>query len=390
MHVAIFVNRQYAAWLARKGILNIRAIRRTTSMAAVVLLGLVILVPFFADAVAQENLSDQMNRIRRDMDDIQSYLYRSTNVPPSRGVTTRAGPNPESMALLQRRVLEMQSQIRELTGQLEQSSHAVQLMGNRLDKLVRDVDLRLQSLESSRSPTAAAPPATVPGQAGMPPETVVSRDSTGTTIIASRTFAGTPLPPGSKMLGTVNQRDIDAVRAGQTPPPGAAMPSSGGALGTAPAPQSAPGPAGVTVSGVQQAVSTPSILPEGTVQEQYTFAFKLLRKRDYVTAETALREFIERHPDVPLAGNAMYWMGETYYVRKDFAEAARIFLDAYQRFPKGNKAADNLFKLAKSLSQIGENESACTTYGKLLKSFPAANARILASARNYMGRLACS
>ena len=390
MHVAKFVNRHYTTRLAWKGFLKIWAIRRATGNAAVILLGMVILFSFLADAVAQENLSDQMNRMRRDLDDIQNHLYRTTNVPPSKGVPSATDPNTESMALLQRQVLEMQSQIRDLTGQLEQTNHTIQLMGTRLDKLVRDVDLRLQSLENSRGPAAAQPLASTPGRAGTPPETVVSRDSKGTTIIASRTFAGAPLSQGSNVLGTVTQQDIDAIQQGQTPRSNAAAPSSGGALGKAPAPQSAPGPAGVTISGVQQAVSTPSILPEGTVQEQYTFAFKLLRKRDYITAETALREFIERHPDVPLAGNAMYWMGETYYVRKDFAEAARIFLDAYQRFPKGNKAADNLFKLAKSLSQIGENESACTTYGKLLKSFPTANARILASARNYMGRLSCS
>jgi tol-pal system protein YbgF len=378
MHVAIFVNGSNATGLVQKGLVEIRVIRRIMGMAAVILLGVAIVLPFTAGAIAQENLSDQMNRMRRELDVIQEYVYRSTNVPPSRDVASPVNPNSESMALLQRQVLEMQSQNRELTGQLEQANRAIQIMGTRLDKLVRDVDLRLQSLESAQGPVTARP------------QSMVSRDAKGTTIIASRTFAGAPIQPGSNVLGTVRQRDVDAIQPGQTPPPGAAAPSSGYTLRTAPALQPAPGPGDVTVSSVQQAVSTPSILPDGTVQEQYRFAFKLLRKRDYATAETALREFLERHPDVPLAGNAMYWMGETYYVRKDFAEAARIFLDAYQRFPKGNKAADNLFKLAKSLSQIGENESACTTYGKLLKSFPTANARILASARNYMARLACS
>jgi tol-pal system protein YbgF len=378
MHVVIFVNGRNTTGFTQKGLVKIRAVRRAVCMAAAILLGVLIVLPFTVGAIAQENLSDQMNRMRRELDVIQEYVYRSTNVPPSRDVASPVNPNTESMALVQRQVLELQSQNRELTGQLEQTNYAIRLMGTRLDKLVRDVDLRLQSLESAQRPVTA------------PPETMVRRDAKGTTIIATRTFAGAPIRPGSNFLGTVRQRDVDAIQPGQTPPPGTVVPYSGNALRNAPALQPAPGPASVTVSGVQQVVATPSILPDGTVQEQYGFAFKLLRKRDYATAETALREFIERHPDVPLAGNAMYWMGETYYVRKDFAEAARIFLDAYQRFPKGNKAADNLFKLAKSLSQIGENESACTTYGRLLKSFPTANARILASARNYMTRLACS
>jgi tol-pal system protein YbgF len=381
-----------AMGFARAALLKIHAVRRATGVAAVIFLGLLILVPFGAGAIAQENLSDQMKRLRQDLDDIQSYLYRSTDVPSSKGMAASSSSNPESLSLLQRQMLEMQTQMRELTGQLEQIDHGMRVMGKRLDKLVGDVDLRLRTLEDGGAMAAPRPVANGsvdPGRAGPAPRTVVSRDDRGTTIISSRTFAGTPRPTGSTVLGTVQQRDVDAVRQGQSAPL-AAAPAPRTAFQPAPAPRPAPGPARVTLGGVQPTLSTPSILPEGTIQEQYTFAFRLLRKRDYDTAEIALREFIERHPDVPLAGNAMYWMGETYYVRKDYAEAARIFLDAYQRFPKGNKAADNLFKLAKSLSQIGENESACTTYGKLLKSIPTANARILASARNDMSRLECS
>ena len=357
MHEAKFVIGHSAIGMTRLGILKIRA--GGSPIAAMLLLGMIILVP--SDAIAQDYFSEQINRLRRDMEDLQSYVYRSTNAPSFKDAKTSNNSNLESTALLQRQVLEMQTQLRELTGQLEQVNHTMQRIGNRLDKLVGDVDLRLRSLE--------APPAA---------------QSVGNGPLR----AGPPRPSAPNLLGTVKQRDVDAIRQGQKPRPGAVAPPP--RYAAAPAPRSAPGPAVVSAGGVQQTVSTPRILPDGTVQEQYTFAFKLLRKRDYVTAETALREFIERHPDVPLAGNAMYWMGETYYVRKDYEEAARIFLDAYQRFPKGNKAADNLFKLAKSLAQIGENASACATYGKLLKSLPTANARILASARSNMSRLECS
>ena len=131
-------------------------------------------------------------------------------------------------------------------------------------------------------------------------------------------------------------------------------------------------------------------LPEGTVRQQYQDAFNKLKTRNYAYAEKALRIFVDRYPDDPLAGDAMYWMGETHYVRKQYSEAVRIFLDAYQRFPKGNKAPDNLFKLAKSLSQIGENRSACVTYAELVKTFPSATQRILSGARSEMFRLGCS
>ena len=50
-----------------------------------------------------------------------------------------------------------------------------------------------------------------------------------------------------------------------------------------------------------------------------------------------------------LASNAYYWLGETFYVQKNFQKAAISFAKGYQKFPKGNKAIDQLFKLALTL-----------------------------------------
>ncbi|MEX2618011.1 MAG: tol-pal system protein YbgF [Alphaproteobacteria bacterium] len=314
-----------------------------------------------AIVAAQESLADQVNRLRRDLEDVQSYLYRSTNIPKSSGAGAH---NPESTALLQRQILEMQGQMRDLTGQIEKLRFDVRTVGDRLDKLVGDVDLRLQALESgtvARGRSEAYPAATPSEGARQVP---ADAGDSGTTIISSETVTGNQLPPGTKLLGTVDPNMVESTSEGQARQTSESTRTS--------------------------ALPRNGVLPEGTIQEQYQYAFKLLQQRDYANAEAALRQFVEEHPSDDLTGNAMYWMGETFYVRKDFPEAARVFLDAYQRFPNGNKAADNLFKLARSLSEIGENASSCTTYRELLKSYPNANERILDNARSDMSRLNCS
>ena len=131
-------------------------------------------------------------------------------------------------------------------------------------------------------------------------------------------------------------------------------------------------------------------LPPGTPKEQYDYAFSLLTQRDVVNAEAAFSAFVATHPNHRLAGNALYWLGETHYVRKNYAEAARVFLDSYRRYPKGNKAPDNLFKLGKSLGAVGEKDSACAAFKKLKEAYPTANARILSNSRSEMGKLKCS
>ncbi len=386
---------------------------RFSSFRVVMRLGAAFLVltalhtPSFAQSRGETNnaLVQEIERLRRDLSDVQRFVYRGgdTAAPPA---AANAGPAGAQSARLQRQLLEMQGQMRELTGHIERLQHDIRTMGARLDKLVADVDIRLQALEGgARVQSVDRGAGTLlhpnlaqrhPTSAQRHPNIPQTSPPSGTTVISSDGVTGTGagLAPGQKSLGEISRNDLAAVRSGQiippsdTPPPGnfvRPIPPVKRTLA-----QAAPAPGSVTssVATVSKPLST-SELPEGTARQQYEYAFGKLKERNYDDAEIAFRAFAERHPDDPLAGNAMYWMGETYYVRKQYSEAARIFLDAFQRFPKGNKAPDNLFKLAKSLVQIGETQSACTTYAELVKTFPQANRRIIGGARADMTRLGC-
>lgn len=355
-------------------------------------LSLIVLAATAAPVWAQsESVVQELQRLRRDLSDIQRFVYQGNGKPPAGAVSAVQRNDGESTGRLQRQILEIQAQMRELTGHIERMQHDVRIANDRLDKLVADVDIRLRNLEggapANASPAAGAALRTVPVRG---PE----RDTT--TVISSDgvTRARPELAAGQGSLGKISETDLSAANKGQPVQAAVTQPASQKTptpiAATPPKAVSAPAPGRVSASetSVARAVSSDG-LPEGTAQQQYAFAFGKLKQRDYDDAETALRAFVERHPDDPLAGNAMYWMGETYYVRKLYPEAARIFLDAYQRFPKGNKAPDNLFKLAKSLVQIGEASSACTTYVELVKTFPNANARILSGAQSDIQRLGC-
>lgn len=359
---------------------------------AVFLLVMVFNAPSFAQSNTGSNsaIVQEIERLRRDLSDVQRFIYRGegTAAPPP---ATNAQPaGNQTNARLQRQILEMQGQIRELTGHIERLQHDYRTIGGRLDKLVADVDVRLQALEGG-TPAATA----VTSRQPAPP--LASRPAE-TTVISSGGVTGgaAGLAPGQKSLGEISGNDLAAVKSRQSVPSGGVQSPGNIARQAAPSKppppaQAAPAPGGVTAS--VSSVARPlggGDLPEGTARQQYEYAFGKLKERNYADAENALRAFVERHPDDPLAGNAMYWMGETYYVRKQYSEAAQIFLGAFQRFPKGNKAPDNLFKLAKSLVQIGETQSACTTYAELVKTFPQANRRIIGGAQSEMTRLGCS
>src|SRR5258708_31179175 len=52
----------------------------------------------------------------------------------------------------------------------------------------------------------------------------------------------------------------------------------------------------------------------------YHDAFKMLQDGDYAGAEKAFKTFVQRNPQHVLAGNAQYWLGQTYYGRRDYHE----------------------------------------------------------------------
>ena len=124
-------------------------------------------------------------------------------------------------------------------------------------------------------------------------------------------------------------------------------------------------------------------------QQQYEHAFKLLSQTDYQGAERALTAFLDEHPSDPLAGNAKYWLGETYYVRGQYAEAAVAFAEGYQSYPDSVKAPDNLLKLGKSLAALEQTADACGTFAELLKRYGNAAPTVLKQAKSEQKRLSC-
>lgn len=106
-----------------------------------------------------------------------------------------------------------------------------------------------------------------------------------------------------------------------------------------------------------------------TSREHYNYAFKLLNQAKYPEAGASFAAFAQNYPKDPLIGNAYYWLGETYYVRRDYVKAADDFRQGYESMPAGPKAADNLLKLAMSLNALKKNKEACVVLKQIVVKF---------------------
>ncbi len=105
----------------------------------------------------------------------------------------------------------------------------------------------------------------------------------------------------------------------------------------------------------------------GNADSIYEKAFKSVKDMEYSKAEEGFIIFLEQYPNHPLSPNSQYWLGETYYVRGNYKQAAKAFAKGYQQFPDSAKAQDSLLKLSLSLAALGKKKDACLTLEQLKK-----------------------
>lgn len=354
---------------------------QTRCVVAVMALALAVSVILAPGPLRAQSTNDLINRIKRleaSVNDLNRLLFAEGKKPatvitstPVQGTalspSAAASQETSAAARAEIRLQQLEAQMRNLTGKVEELDFNLTRLTGRIDSLVSDLDGRFSALEN-RSVVGA------PAVAGA------------ATATAS-TNAAAPPPAGAKtagVLGYLNQDDLRKQEADRDTPRTA--PASDGQVAAATPPTDASGAQTQAASATSR---TGPVLPEGTATVRYQHAFGYLMRHDYDNAERAFSEFIKAHGEDPLAGNAVYWLGETYYVREKFAEAAVTFAEGYEKYPGSPKTADNLLKLGFALARLQRVEDACVALAQLRDEFPNASTTIKRRALNEGNRIGC-
>lgn len=304
-------------------------------------------------APAQElTTEERLDRIERDLSMLQRQVYSQSGGAPEMG---SEGPGAADLEV---RMERLEQQMRDLTGRVEEMTNRVDRLGQRVEQIGSDTGARL----SQGGP--------------MPPP------APGPRFPGSRRVSAAEGPPPSGALAPPGMPGAPGITSGMPapPPPDADTLTPPTSLVPRAADRGGSGPPNPPQGGV---------LPSGPASAQYNFAFGLLKEANYPAAAEALREFVRQHPDGALAGDAQYWLGETYYARRQYHQAAHAFAAGYRRYPKGAKAPQELLRLGMSLARGGQSRDACLAFAQLDHAFPhsaaAARARTVAERQ----RLAC-
>lgn len=121
-------------------------------------------------------------------------------------------------------------------------------------------------------------------------------------------------------------------------------------------------------------VAAPTAVADPSAEALYNRAFDALKAARYPEAIESMKAFLVAYPQHPLADNAQYWLGQTYYLSRDYARAVEAFSAVGGRSPDRSKAPDALLKKGLSEVELKRNEDARRSFGELLQRYPESDA----------------
>jgi len=160
---------------------------------------------------------------------------------------------------------------------------------------------------------------------------------------------------------------------------------SGAPAAAAPGPQASakPSPPPPAVKDTPPSVhGDPGLLAQsGDERVAYDAAFNQLKAGQYVESARLFQEFLAAHPNGTYTPNALYWLGESYYVTQNYQLAQEQFQALLDRYPTHDKAAGALLKVGLAQFGLKQVDAAERTLADVANRYPGTDAARTASDR---------
>jgi tol-pal system protein YbgF len=115
-------------------------------------------------------------------------------------------------------------------------------------------------------------------------------------------------------------------------------------------------------------------------ESTYDNAMSAFRSHRYDSAVKGFRAIVDGGGEDELVGRSRYWLGETYFARKNYSEALPLFQQVV-KMKNSEKKADAQFMIARSYENLGSKAKAKAAYEKVVKNYPMSKNVKVAKAR---------
>jgi tol-pal system protein YbgF len=102
----------------------------------------------------------------------------------------------------------------------------------------------------------------------------------------------------------------------------------------------------------------------------YKDAYETFQKGNLEGARRKFEAFLKQYPNTELSDNAQFWIGETYYLKKDFEKAILEYEKAIAKYPEGDKVPAALFKQALSFLELKDKTNARNLLKRVMERYP--------------------
>lgn len=107
-----------------------------------------------------------------------------------------------------------------------------------------------------------------------------------------------------------------------------------------------------------------------TAENLYKQAQDLLKAGEIKKSREMFTKICEQFPTHKLAPNARYWLGETYYIEKNYEQAVLEYQRVIIDYPGKDKVPAALLKQAMAFGELGDGKSSKFLLKELLDKFP--------------------
>ncbi len=221
----------------------------------------------------------------------------------------QTGSTREQMVDMVLQIQQQQDEVRMLRGQLEDQAHQVDTLKLRQRDQYLDLDQRIGELSTLRP--AMTGPQSAPATVFIPPE-----------------------------------EDVPEIRSGPREP------------------------SSVTSLATPQTSERSNADNPQAEKQMYDTAFQALKELRYADAAEEFSTFLGRYPQSDLADNAQYWLGESYYVTRNYEIALEAFQGLLTNYPQSLKVPDCLLKVGYTHYELKQWELARAALTQVQEQYP--------------------
>ena len=118
-----------------------------------------------------------------------------------------------------------------------------------------------------------------------------------------------------------------------------------------------------------------------TAAALYKEAYESYQKGDMEGSRRKFETFIGQYPNTELSDNAQFWIGETYFLKKDYERSILEYEKVVAKYPEGDKVPAALFKQALAFSELGDKTSARNLLRRVVERYPTSDQADMAKKR---------